>query len=96
VADVGEKEALIDDDVGGILVGGGAGGALIRVSFPTYVGIATLFLVVLLLFLPLSLLVVAPITVTRHRTFCNKMTGLTTFVAHPFGTGLVIFPLPLL
>jgi hypothetical protein len=24
------------------------------------------------------------------------MTGLTTLVAHPFGTGLVIFPLPLL
>jgi hypothetical protein len=24
------------------------------------------------------------------------MTGLTTFVAHPFGMGLVIFPLPLL
>jgi hypothetical protein len=24
------------------------------------------------------------------------VTGLTIFVAHPFGTGLVIFPLPLL
>ena len=24
------------------------------------------------------------------------MTGLTTLVAHPFGTGLVIFPFPLL
>jgi hypothetical protein len=25
-----------------------------------------------------------------------KVTGLTTFVAHPFGTWLVFFPLPLL
>jgi hypothetical protein len=40
VADVGEEEALIDDDVGGILVGGGVGGALIGVPFPTHVDIA--------------------------------------------------------
>jgi hypothetical protein len=39
VADVGEEEALVDSDVGGVLVGGGVGGALIRVPFPTYVGI---------------------------------------------------------
>ena len=58
-------------------------------------GIAALLLVVPLLIL-LSPLVVAPVTITRHRTFCNKMTGLTTLVAHPFGMGLVIFPLPLL
>jgi hypothetical protein len=31
VADVWEEEALVDDDVGGILVGGGVGGALIGV-----------------------------------------------------------------
>jgi hypothetical protein len=92
VADVGEEKSLVDDDVGSILVGG----ALIRVPFPTYVGIAALLLVVLLLLLPFSLLVVAPVTITRHRTFSDKMTGLITFVAHPFGTGFVIFPLPLL
>jgi hypothetical protein len=28
VADVGEEEALVDGDVGGVLVGGGVGGAL--------------------------------------------------------------------
>jgi hypothetical protein len=94
VADVVEEEALIDGDVGGILVGG-VGGALIGVPFPTHVGIAALLLVVSLLILPLSLLIVAPVTITRHRTFSDKMTGLTTFVAYPFGTGLAIFPLPL-
>jgi hypothetical protein len=64
VADVGEEEAFGDGDVGGILVGGGVGGALFGVPFPTYVGIAALFLVVLLLFLPLSLFIVAPVTIT--------------------------------
>jgi hypothetical protein len=58
VADVGEEEAFVDGDVGGVLVGGGVGLALIGVPFPTYVGIAALLLVVYLLFLPLSLLVV--------------------------------------
>jgi hypothetical protein len=95
VADIGEEEALVDGDVGGILVGGGVSGAFVGVPFLTYMGIVALLLVVLLL-LPLSLLVIAPITITRHRTFSDKMTGLTTLVAHPFGTGLVIFPLPLL
>jgi hypothetical protein len=57
VADVGEEEALVDDDVGGVLVGGGVGGALIGVPFLTYVGIAALLLVVplLLLFFPFLL-----------------------------------------
>jgi hypothetical protein len=64
VADVGEEEALVDGDVGGVLVGRGVGGALIRVPFSTYVGIATLLLVVLPLFLPLSLLVIAFVTIT--------------------------------
>jgi hypothetical protein len=63
VADVGEEEALVDSDVGGVLVGG-VGGALIRVPFLTHVGIATLLLVVLLLFFPPSLLVIAPVTIT--------------------------------
>jgi hypothetical protein len=65
VADVGEEETLVDGDVGGVLVGGGVGGALIGVLLPTYVGIAALLLVVSLIFLPPSLLVVAPVTITR-------------------------------
>jgi hypothetical protein len=96
VADVGEEKTLVDGDVGGILVGGGVGGALVRVSFPTHVGIAALLLVVPLLLLLLSPLVVAPVTINRHRKFCNKMTGLTTLVAHLLGVGFVIFPPPLL
>ena len=64
VADVGEEEAFVDNDVGGVLVRGGVGGAFVGVSFPTYVGIITLLLVVPLLFLLLPLLVVAPITIT--------------------------------
>jgi hypothetical protein len=96
VADVGEEKSLVDGDVGGILVGGGIGGALIGVPFPTHVGITTLLLVVLLLFLLLSSLVVAPVTVTRNRTFCYKVTGLTTLVAHLLGTGFVVSPLSLL
>jgi hypothetical protein len=96
VADVGEEESLGDDDVGGVLVGGGLGGALVGVPLPANMGIAALLLVLLLLFSPLSLLVVAPVTVTRYRTFCNKMTGLTTFVANLLGTGFVVLPLPLL
>jgi hypothetical protein len=96
VADVGEEEAFGDDDVGSVLVGGGVGGALIGVPFPTYVDIAALLLVVSLLFLPISLLVVAPVTITRQWTFSNKMTGLTTFVVNFLGAGLVILPPPLL
>jgi hypothetical protein len=65
VADVGEEEALGDGDVGGVLVGGGVGGALIGVLFPANMGIAALLLVVFLLFSSLSLLVVAPVTITR-------------------------------
>jgi hypothetical protein len=64
VADVGEEKSFVDGDVSGILVGGGVGGDLVGVPFPTHVGIAALLLVVLLIFLPLSLLVVAPVTIT--------------------------------
>jgi hypothetical protein len=96
VADVGEEEALVDGDVVGIFVRGGVGEALIGVPFPTHMGITALFLVVPLLLLLLPPLVVAPITITRHGTFSNKMTGLTTFVAHPLGAGFVVFPPPLL
>ena len=96
MADIGEEEAMIDGDVGGVLVGGGVGGALIGVPFLTHMGIVALLLVVPLLFLLLSLLVLAPVTITRHWTFSNKMTGLTTFVAHPLGAGFVVFPPPFL
>jgi hypothetical protein len=64
VADVGEEETLVDGDVGGILVRGGVGGALIGVPLLTHMGIAALLLVVLLLFFPSPLLVVAPVTIT--------------------------------
>jgi hypothetical protein len=93
VANVGEEEAFVDGDVGGVLVGG-VGGALIGVSFPTYVGIAALLVVSLLLLLPF--LVVVPVTSTRNRTFSNKVTGLTTQVAYLLRAGLVIFLPPLL
>jgi hypothetical protein len=64
VADVGEEKSLVDGDVCGILVGGGVGGAHVGVPFPTHVGVAALLLVVPLLFFSLSLLVVAPVTIT--------------------------------
>jgi hypothetical protein len=96
VADVGEEKSLVDGDVGGVLVGRGVGGALIRVPFLTHVGITALLLVVLLLLLLLPSLVVAPVTITRNRTFCYKVTGLTTLVAHLLGTGFIVSPLPLL
>jgi hypothetical protein len=79
VADVGEEEALVDGDVGGVLVGRGVGGALIGVPFPTYVRIATLLLVVSLLLL-LPFLVFVPVTFTRNWTFSYEMTGLTATV----------------
>jgi hypothetical protein len=96
VADVWEEKTLGDGVVGGVLVGGGVGGAHFGVPFPTYVGIAALLLVVLLLLLLPPLLVVVSVTITRHRAFSGKMIGLTTLVAHPFGMGLVVSPLPLL
>jgi hypothetical protein len=65
VADVGEEETLVDGDVGGVLVRGGVGGALIGVPLLAYMGIAALLLVVSLLLPPLSLLVVTPVTITR-------------------------------
>jgi hypothetical protein len=93
VADVGEEESLGDGDVVGVLVGGGVGGALIGVPLPANMGITALLLVVPLLLLSSSLLVVAPVTVTRNRTFCYKVTGLTTLVANFLGAGFVVLPL---
>jgi hypothetical protein len=52
-------------------------------------------LVISLLFHLLPFLVVVPVTITCIWTFCNKVTGLTTPITHPLGTGLVAFPLPL-
>jgi hypothetical protein len=66
VADVGEEESLVDGNVGGILIKGGVGGALVGVPFLTYVGIATLLLVISLILLLLPLLVVAPVTICRR------------------------------
>ena len=65
MADIGKEEALGDGDVGGVLVGGGVGGALVGVPFTAHMGIAALLLEIPLLFSPLSLLVVVPITITR-------------------------------
>jgi hypothetical protein len=96
VANVGEEEAFGDGDVGGVLVVGGVDGALVGVPLPANMGITALLLVLPLLFSPLSLLVVIPVTITRQRAFSDKMIGLTTLVANLLGTGLVIFPLPLL
>jgi hypothetical protein len=97
MADVGEEKVLVDGDVGGILVVGGVGGALVRVPFSPHVCLATLLLVVsFLLHLLLPFPVVVPITVTCIWTFCNKVTGLTTPVANPLGAGFIVLPLPLL
>jgi hypothetical protein len=96
VADVGEEKAFVDGDVGGVLVKGGVGGALIGVSFPPHVHLATFLLVVpFLLYIFLPLLVVVPVSVTSIWAFCNEVTGLTTPVAHRLGTGFVVLPLPL-
>ena len=59
-------------------------------------GITALLLVVPLLLLSSPLLVVPPVIITRNRTFCNKMTELTTLVANFLGAGFVILPPPLL
>jgi hypothetical protein len=73
VADVGEEKPFGDGDVCDVLVG---------VPLPANMGITTLLLVVPLLFSSFPLLVVAPVTVTRNRTFCYKVIGLTTFLAN--------------
>jgi hypothetical protein len=65
VADVGEEETLVDGDVGGVLIVVRDSGALIGVPLLANMGIAALLLVVSLIFPPLSLLIVAPVTTTR-------------------------------
>jgi hypothetical protein len=96
VADVGEEKAFGDGDVCGVLIEGGVSGALVGVPLLANMGIVALLLVVPLLFSSLSLFVVAPVTITRQRTFSDKMTGLTTFLANLLGAGFVILPPPLL
>jgi hypothetical protein len=76
VADVGEEKAFVDGDVGGIVIGGGFGGALVGVPFPTHMGIVALLLVVPLLLILLSPLVIVPVTVTRHWALAIKWLGL--------------------
>ena len=49
MADVGEEKSLVDGDVGGVLVRGGVGGALVEVPLAAYMGITALLLVILLL-----------------------------------------------
>jgi hypothetical protein len=94
MADVGEEKALVDGDVGGVLIGGGVSGALVGVPFLSHMRLATLLLAVSLLFhLLLPFLVFIPVTVTCIWTFCNEVTGLTTPVANPLGTGFVVLPL---
>jgi hypothetical protein len=65
VADVGEEKPFGDGNVCGVLVGGGVCGAFLGVPLPANMGIAALLLVVSLVFSSLSLLVVAPVTITR-------------------------------
>jgi hypothetical protein len=96
VVDVGEEKALVDGDVGGVLIEAGVSGALVRVPILPYMRLATLlFVVSFLLHLLLPFHVVVPVTVTCIWTFSNKVTGLTTPITHPLGTGLVVLPLPL-
>jgi hypothetical protein len=92
VADVGEDETLVDGDVGGVLVGG-FGGALVGVPLRSYVCLATLLLVVVLL---LPLVVVIHVTITCIWTFSNIMTELTTPVANPLLAGFVFLHFSLL
>jgi hypothetical protein len=96
MADVGEEEAFVDDDVGSVLIGGGVRGALVGVPFLPHVCIAALLIILLLFHLLLPLLVFVPVTFTRIWTFSYKVTGLTTLVTHPFGVGFVVLPPPLL
>jgi hypothetical protein len=63
VTNVGEEKTLVDGDICGILVGGGVGGAFVRVPLPANMGIAVLLLVVSLLLLLIPPLVVIPVTI---------------------------------
>ena len=47
MVDVGEEKALVDGDVGGVLIEAGVSGALVRVPILPYMRLATLLFVVL-------------------------------------------------
>jgi hypothetical protein len=91
------EKAFVDGDVGGVLVEGRVGGALVGAPFLPNVHLATLLLVVvsILLNILLPFLVVVPIIVTCIWTFSYKVIGLTTLVANPLRAGFVVLPLPL-
>jgi hypothetical protein len=72
VADVGEEKSLGDDDVGGVLVGGGVARAFVGVPLTTNMGITALLLVVPLLLLSSPLLVVTPVTRNRTFSYCRR------------------------
>jgi hypothetical protein len=95
VANIGEEESLVDGDVGGVIVGGGVGGALTGVPLLSHVHLTTLLLVVVFLLLHLLVppIVIVLVTITCIWTFSNIMTGLTTPVETPLGAGLYSFPL---
>jgi hypothetical protein len=97
VADVGEEKTFVDGDVGGVLVKGGVDGALIGVPLSSYVRLATLLLVVVLLLLHLCFpfLVAVRVTFTCIWTFSTIVAGLTTSVANPLGAVFVFFSFPL-
>jgi hypothetical protein len=65
VADVEEEKTFVDGDVGGVLVVGGVGGALVGVPLPTNMDIVALLLVISLLLLLLPPLVIIHVTITR-------------------------------
>jgi hypothetical protein len=98
MTDVGEEKALVDGNFVAVLVGGGVGGVLVRVSLSPDMRLTTLLLVVksLLLHLLISLLILVLVTITSTWTFGNIVTGLTTPIANPLGMGFVVIPLPLL
>jgi hypothetical protein len=75
VADVEEKKTFVDGNVGGVLIGG-VDGALVGVLFPSYVRLATIFL---LLHLLLPFLIIVPITITCIWTFRNVVSSDRTY-----------------
>src|SRR5690242_16086790 len=96
VANIGEKKAFVDGNVGGVLVGGGVDGALVGVTLLPHVRLATLLLVVVSFIFHLLLpFLVVPITITCIWTFIDKMVGFTTPVENPLRVGFVVLPLPL-
>jgi hypothetical protein len=97
VANVGEDDDFIDDDVGGVLIGR-VGGALVGVPLPPDMCLTALLLVeeFILLHLLLPFLVFVPIIIVSIWTFCATMIGFTTTIVNPLGMWLVVHALTLL